>query len=415
MELVFKKLLEVKILHDYYLKGLDEKKFSVWPSNYNILYDIEIIPTVECARLLNDHQIVFKPGPRGFSLYIRVTKSDLSDNEFRTFIYLSSDVKLTFLIRIKNSFFSNYTNLRLTGEGNYLYYFSNLSDNVISNIPFLTKPLMDFPFLPDGESKYQYGDMIRKGGKIREAKQLIEPTPPFKPNKWVTNDAGDATYLNIQDRITWQLPDFTYTRTNENPGETMSFKLVDIFDNEIQLGNIPNTNVSQATYKAPDNASHPVHRKLNFNGIKPGKYTLKIARVSTEPDLNFYLLDPMLYRDIFGVIELFTDLPVQEFKCLVYKENNTTKESIIREKSYHIRFKNRLTRWKYIKPDGTEILVDEPRGLNIHPSEYRHNGNEIILPDPDINLIDPVRSDTDQDLIENIFSEIYLNDQFKIN
>ncbi|GAH08380.1 unnamed protein product, partial [marine sediment metagenome] len=95
---------------------------------------------------------------------------------------------------------------------------------------------MDFPFLPDGESKYQYGDMIRKGGKIREAKQLIEPTPPFKPNKWVTNDAGDATYLNIQDRITWQLPDFTYTRTNENPGETMSFKLVDIFDNEIQLG-----------------------------------------------------------------------------------------------------------------------------------------------------------------------------------
>ena len=411
MELSYKKLFDVNVRHDYYLEGLDNQRNSIWPDNYNILDDLEFIPTLECTKLLEDFQMVLKPCSTGFKVYVRALESVIRTNEYKSFIELPDYLKLTFLIRVKNSFFSNYTNLRLPGEGKYLYYFSNRSGHAYHTIPFLTLPMLRYNDLPS-DDLLQWGDLIRSGNMIREAKQIINPRGGFHPNQWVTHNIADARYVTTLDRIRWQSPDFTFEALNDHLGEIIKFELRDIEGNRVSLGNIPNTDVSQDTFTTPNDSAHPVHHKLNFDHVPSGKYTLTIHKTTAEPDSTFYLLDPLLYRDIFGVVELYTHVPQASLRFLRHRSSGDLSESLISEKSYQIRFKNRLTTWKYIFPDESEIVVDIPRGLSRFPTEYKHNGSSVILPDPDINLIDPIRDSTNPELIANIYSEIFLNEQF---
>lgn len=416
MDLQYKKLLDVIVRNDYYLKGLDKDNNSIWPIDYNILNDLEFIPTLESIEILKNHQVVYKPCSTGFKLYARAIQSEIpaTANEFKSFIYLPPDLKLTFLICIKKTFFSNYTNLRLPGSEKYLYYFSNQSGHLHNGFPFLTSEMMTYNHLPSGENHYQWGDMIRRGSKILEAKQIIDPATSFNLNNWVTNDINDARYVTVHDRISWQNPDFIYDSSNDHPGETIRFELTSIDGSTMPLGNIPDTDMPQDTFKAPVDSKYPVHYKLDLGHVPSGIYTLKIHKTTPEPDRIFYLLDPMMYYGTFGVIELYTTSN-QNMNFVMYLQNDKNKEAVIQEKSFQIRFNNRLTTWKYIFPDENEIVVDAPRGLSRFPTEFRYNGNGTILPDPDINLIDPVRNTAYPELIENIYSEIFLNEQYKTN
>lgn len=407
MDLLYKKLFEVVVRHDYYLKELSGTT-SVWSEDYNIHDDLDFIPTMECKKRLKDYQMVLKPCPCGFNLYARALKTENLD-EFSSFIYIPSDLKLTFLIRRKNPFFSNFTNLRLTEEGKQLYYFNNLTGHKVGSIPFLTLEMLLYnPLIP-----YQYGDLILRDGTIREATQSTYPPGSYNTDRWVTHEMEDARYVTHMDQIPWQRPDFTYKSTDDLPGEIIKFELVDVIGNPVPLRNIPNTDLPQDTFIIPIDTTHPLHHTINFDHVPEGKYTLRIIKTASTTESDFFLLNLLLYSNIFGIIEIFAHVPKPGLRFLKHRSIGINRESIINEKAYQIRFKNRLTTWKYLFPDESEVIVNSPRGLRKTPTEYQHVGIEGILPDPDINLIDPIRNEDNNKLIENIYSEIFLNEQYK--
>ncbi len=413
MNLIYKKLFDIDILHDYYLKGIDEANNSIWPNQYTILNDLEFVPTQECSKILNQFQLITRQKPYGLSIYCRALKSKLSENDFSSFIYIPNNLKLTFLLQIKSAYFSNYTNLRITGNGKYLYHFGNHRGHISNSQLYLSSSMPEYSEVPPGESKYQWGDMVLHSGKKYDSIKITDASSRFNARNWMLIDIADASYLTIKDRTPWQSPVLTFESVNTNPGETIKFVLTDTNNNPVDLGNIPNTDQPQDTFIAPAKADEKVFYRINLNHIPMGRYKLKITRSASESNMEFYLIDPLKYPSSFGVIEMFSNVSDSNMDFLEYIESEGSKESLIRFKQYTIRFRNRYTHWKFIASDGSETLLETPYPLNKITSGYKHNGNETIWPTPEVNYIDPIRNKDEPELIEDIISEIYLNKQYK--
>jgi hypothetical protein len=138
----YKELFRVKILHRYFLdKGsdefrtMDETEQAKQLNNYNFQSVVKIVPTKETVQNLNGHNLVFKALNSGITVWSKVSESDDSE----PFIALDDDLNFTFVIQIKDSYFYNYTDLKLENSGK-LYYLSNRRlDSEPNNFPLLDK------------------------------------------------------------------------------------------------------------------------------------------------------------------------------------------------------------------------------------------------------------------------------------
>lgn len=120
-------LFKVDLLHRFFLDKGNTLFVSMGQADqdkqldlYNSRSFTGIYPTRETAQLLNGHQLVFKPGATGFTIWTRLA----ADDDGTPFIPLADDLSLTFLIQLNDPRFRNYTNLDLDQAGN-LMYFSN--------------------------------------------------------------------------------------------------------------------------------------------------------------------------------------------------------------------------------------------------------------------------------------------------
>ncbi|NQU53537.1 MAG: hypothetical protein HQ522_13465 [Bacteroidetes bacterium] len=120
-------LFKVNVLHSYFLnKGLkefesmDEIKKNKQLDSFDVNTFFTIFPTIETQQKLNGYNLVFKTLNTGVTLWSKVSGND---NNI-PFISLDDDLCFTFFIRLKDSAFYNYTNLKL-GNAAKLYYFSN--------------------------------------------------------------------------------------------------------------------------------------------------------------------------------------------------------------------------------------------------------------------------------------------------
>lgn len=120
-------LLKVKILHHYFLdKGsqefnsMTETEQSKQLDNYNFQEFIKVVPTIQTKQELDGHHMVFSPTGNGFSVWTEVDAAD----EKEPAISLSNDLSFTFLLKINDPAFLNYTALKLDDAGK-IYYFSN--------------------------------------------------------------------------------------------------------------------------------------------------------------------------------------------------------------------------------------------------------------------------------------------------
>src|SRR5580765_5489599 len=66
MQLVYRKLLEVEIRHDYFQLPTPGTNY---PADYNIADFISIVPSDQTARLMRDHRMLVKTTRTGFSIY----------------------------------------------------------------------------------------------------------------------------------------------------------------------------------------------------------------------------------------------------------------------------------------------------------------------------------------------------------
>ena len=123
----YKELFRVNILHNFFLdKGLTEFKEMEADEQAEQLkkYDsrsvFTIVPTAQTVHLIRGHHLFFKETNRGFMLWTKANQPA----DGKPFIELDNDMNLTFLLKIKDPQFFNYTALNAE-KIDGLYFFSN--------------------------------------------------------------------------------------------------------------------------------------------------------------------------------------------------------------------------------------------------------------------------------------------------
>jgi len=133
--ITYKPFFEVNIPHLYFLnKGVDvfqqmdedEKKKQL--DTYNVSDFFQIVPTTQTLRKLNGHGLSINLNYCGFIVFTKVSE----ENDRLPFIPLDDDQSFTFLLKLNNPLFYNYTNLNLENTGK-LFYFSNRRLSIESN------------------------------------------------------------------------------------------------------------------------------------------------------------------------------------------------------------------------------------------------------------------------------------------
>lgn len=404
MKILYRRCLEVNIQHDYYLTP-----GGTLLQNHRISDLFDIVPSRETARLMRNHKIVLIKTPTGFILFVEAEKLPAPAN-FVTTVNLKEKLKFTFHWFLKDPFLANYTNQRIIEEGNKIYYFSNRDGSKEGATLYLNKGIVPFGTTYFNEPAYRLGDLMNRSSKTFELIVKNGSKTVFTPADWLQVNSAIINYVNPASKITWQFPRFEHKRNNTTPGETITYVLRDLDGQPVELGLIPGTSNPQNQYVTSTNASESVNYALNFGTIESGKYTLEISETSGMSTREFYLLDPIGLRDLFGVLELFVSVPTADFRFV--QKDPVTNRWLLDDphKVFLVRFKNRHTRWRYLKQDQT--LFDEPadpRPLSGFYTGYQVNiaGTPTNMPDPGVTSLEPdIEASTR--LVKNIYSKIYL-------
>jgi hypothetical protein len=123
----YKPLFKVDLLHLYFLNNglktfftMNATEAAKQLDGYALNSFLSIAPTLETQEKLNGYSLVFRNLNSGFTIWTKVSNTDNAI----PFIPLPDDLSLTFLIKINDPAFYNYTNLKLDNQGK-INYFSN--------------------------------------------------------------------------------------------------------------------------------------------------------------------------------------------------------------------------------------------------------------------------------------------------
>ncbi|OLT62716.1 hypothetical protein [Moorena bouillonii] len=107
--MLYKPLFELSIIHDYY-------RDEVCP-------DLSVEPTPECRRVLRGHRLIVKNKVNGLVVIAPV------DSEQKPWVYLADNLRFTFILKIKNQDFIDFTDIDWKPVDNVSYHFSNENNN----------------------------------------------------------------------------------------------------------------------------------------------------------------------------------------------------------------------------------------------------------------------------------------------
>lgn len=329
----YKILFMVDLLNEYYANLLCR--------------DFQVIPSAETSQVLRNHQMLFKP--IGNKLVVLVKVQTETGNEDKPVVTIAADTKFLFYLNLNQPLFTTITNLdsdRL--RLNQRYYFTNLYENNAGTSLHLSKQVAEY----DDAATYNPGDLVDDGGGT--VYECIQHTTGG-------NDTGET--------------DFWFQRGTEqyvSSGDMMHcIGSVNRFKTAapatkftIQVFGL-NTATNQYTLPVTitkstvtsDVATNEV--QVDLSQLSPGRYTV---RVNAE-EFDVFVDDAVIYRNLFGVIEIFTHLPAtSDFSLL--DNNGKVKDTLVAGNlqwlRYQVRFANRLAFWKYITPrKGVKAIKDK--------------------------------------------------------
>ncbi|MDJ0728832.1 MAG: hypothetical protein QNJ33_02460 [Crocosphaera sp.] len=405
IQIIYQPLLHIQLWHDYILGQPDPPTL---PDSYDISDLFTLVPTSECVRTLKNLRWVYRPNNRGGQIFAQVKAVDAEN--FATQFPIKEPHQLTFWLIIKNPYFANFSNLPLTTPGNTLYYFSNLSNNQGHNL-FLTHSLPTYT----PEREYAIGEFVTHEGELLEALTYIgSAEEEINEDNWQTIEPN-SQYVSALDRLSWQSFSRTQIIPNLNPGDNFSLKLINANEQE--------TFIFQGTAPPNHPPESPLTVNLNFGQQRVGKYQLTLNDTRVD---EFVLKKAIAASNAWGLVEIILNdnLVSREFSPL----EQSGQQTLIRPKTYVIRWKNRSTRWRYhyeessaFEPedfsDFDQLFDLDPSqeqtyatkdlfGLLLRPSTFLTNQQSQRLPAPGVTRIVPQTDDNQQ--ITAIFSDIYL-------
>ncbi len=120
-------LFEVQILHRFFLNKGSENYFGMSLADrekqlagYSISNFLEVFPTAGSRNKLAGHRMVFKSTGTGFSVWVQVDDA----NNAKPGIELADNLELSFLLKLLNHTFFNYTDLPFSAAGK-LFFLGN--------------------------------------------------------------------------------------------------------------------------------------------------------------------------------------------------------------------------------------------------------------------------------------------------
>jgi|GEM_PF-3394257 len=410
MQLIYRKLFEVEIRHDYFLLPGIAVHYT---TDYDIRKIFSVYPSEATVSLMRDQQMLFKRSGSGFVILVKAVLNPLT-GIYHTVVDLSVAMAFTFYWKLEDPYFENFTNRRLIEAGKKIYYFSNRTGVATGGISYLNRQIAPFGTAYPPDPQYRLGDIVSEGGQTYEMIAQEAPLINFLANaaKWQSIAATVINFVNPSDRITWQDSRWTWQRPNMNPGEFIVANLFDINGLPVDTGVIMGTRKPQNEYRSSMNPAEDLNFVMDLGGIRPGLYRMDIHESSGLTQQSFYLMDRKALPGLYGVSEFFISGAPAPLTFTIQDPVSKVWQLDDPEKNFMIRFPNRRTRWKYLNQDLTVFNEPPtPRPLTQFYSAYTvpgPGGSTLNLPDPKVNQIVP-DLDPVTNLVKNIFSNIFLN------
>lgn len=410
-QILYKQVLNLEIWHDFFLGPL--ALTDPLPSRYDLSGVLTLVPTAECLQLLKNLRWCFRPHSYGGFLFAQVEPVVLEDGGigYRIQVPVIQPERLSFWLQRRDRAFANYTNLPLEGDRNSIYYFTNLTNNIQESDEATTHLFLSQPLSIYAASKeYTLGRLVVQGTNTLEAIQY-QPSSAEIPAESAWETLPLSQYVSAADRVLRQGLFRKLRLTGVAPGDTVRVGLTDV--------NEQATWVQEVLIPDSHTAGNPFVVPLQFLGQKTGRYRLFVD--DTEID-EFVLCDPLISQKAFALVEIALNPAVVPPAFTLLRVGD--RDTLIQPRTYRIRFKNRVTRWRYrserdhgfdemnpiadafVVLDSQTYATRRPLGLRRIPLSSPLNDGKRNLPFPSATLVKPV-VDSDRHITE-VFSDVHL-------
>lgn len=378
INIAFKKLFRLEIMHEYYLshgfsekengghasffkiydKGSakwtaeDEKNINRFLSVYSNMADLEILPTEKTQQVLKGHRMLMKRDGKGFVVGIEINQKTAAGLPVLPMIAIGEGVSMAFKIRVKNANWMDITAMNLRQGIPGVYYFDNDNEAGLKKYPSLS-------VVPPELNKalgHEMGELVLKGNKLKETLTFIDSESTAKDLKSI---AYNAWYVNQNDRLLVQ-PIFVYRM----PGAEVFNKATVSFANEEGV----------AVLEMEHQSSQPLSScPVDARSLPVGKYLFSIKTDTGFSEERKIIIDSGLYDEMdkrfntLGVIRVFNKKNNGAFGLL--NEDGSLKTELDQFGNnypvFQVRFKNRSTYRRYVLPTGLEVDFDKTKTKNI--------------------------------------------------
>lgn len=322
MNLKYKTLFSIEVLHDYY----SDKRCQ----------DFEILPTAATALVLKGQGMLSKTIGNKLMVLLRV------DETAKPLIDFGIAGKLSFFMKLRNPRFNNFTNLDYLPSEPKKYYFSNANQSKVGTTLYLSSKIEVY----NSVNNYSIGNLAANGSDT--VYEAIKPNSSVSPkaltdkNYWMSR--GKVQYANPNDLIevspyVYQFPVISNTNFTINVfglNATTGVFDVQVLDTENLSFSSPQTTIVVRLEKLPK-----------------GKY-----KIDVNGETRYVYVDSdAIYNNVFGIIEIVNYLPASNAFSL-FNASGLAKSPV-----YTINFANRSVIWKYIARSNDVTAVSDSRPL----------------------------------------------------
>ncbi|TPN83957.1 hypothetical protein [Aquimarina algicola] len=428
--IIFKRLFEIRVFHDYYLitgdgtsfydRNQSDKENILSKKLLNRSYDVSNILSIEPDTVtkenLRRNKLVFAKTALGFIVGIEVIPENLSGEvRYKPRFELNTDLHVSFNIRPVVTLFNSITNIGLKSILPSIYYFTNKGKTEFVNAtqtPHTSYPLSNTILQFQQGRNYEMGALANFGGITKEA---LQNTNSNQADHW--EDTDDKRFVNQADKIL--LPHVFKYQIQEPQNDTqLEFQLLDSGNSTVKTLQKTITTTTRDVVLDFEKETNNSTAALIPNGF----YTLKITGDSgLELIYPLYLNSSLYDRNQLGVIDIRLDEQNSPFSLL--DTNGFLKAKInangdkVSHPVFELRFTNRKTYWRYNKEvafnaseitatsaflqhNGKRLTSIKPKGLTSTLVPFK-NGNSLLLPPPQQTAIKVEQ--------EKIYSDIFIN------
>ena len=378
----YRRLFDVEIAHDYSLSRGDvvlEAEADADRAALTRLYSVdgflEIFPDDRTASVLAGHKMIFKTSAAGFTVAVQL---DPAASDLRPMVPPGADFRLTFVLRLRDPRFANYTELGPAGTG--FYRFGNDSQNRTAGVNLLSARVPAFV----ATRRYVAGEIRAEAAApafdlflaVRDTGPSAAPIPadwrriPADTFNASTTYRTGAVVLSAN-RLFRALIDSPGTNLNNaaewQPAGVLANQYVSAADAILPVSRLFNLDIndlalSRATVRVFPSGGTAVATEQSFaaeqgtlrqvqidlRGLTPGVFRVEIldAAASAVRTFSCYLAPLAGTDNWFGVIEV--GIGASDFALL-------NAGGTLRQPHYVLRFLNRATRWRYIFPAAQQV------------------------------------------------------------